>query len=81
MLRSCPRPSNACRARPPSTPAAVLLALLRRGPQTLTELAHAGLGRLAVLVAVGELVDTGRYRIRLGPLLVEIEADEEVPAA
>jgi hypothetical protein len=51
----------------------LLLNLLVRGPKTWTELEQAGLDRDAALLAVGALVAAGDYRIRLGPIIVEIE--------
>jgi hypothetical protein len=67
---ACP----ACRSR-----AALLLRLLRLGPRTWRELEAAGLGRAAVLLAVGAVVAGGEFRIRVGPLLLELE-DGEGPA-
>jgi hypothetical protein len=52
--------------------AGILAGLLERGPRTWGELAAAGLDRGEVLLAIGELVATGGYRLRVGPLLVEI---------
>ena len=62
----------------------ILLSLLQRGPRTWTDLLDAGLDRGAVLAGVGELALSGHYRVRVGPLLVEVEAGpdgEEVPAS
>jgi hypothetical protein len=56
-----------------SVRAEILLALLRPAPRTWTELAEAGLCRAAALTAVGELVGSGRYRVLVGPLGVELE--------
>jgi hypothetical protein len=60
-----------------TTPAEILLILLLRRARTWHELA-AGLDRVAVLAAAGELAQT--RRVRLGPLLVELEPEGEVIA-
>jgi hypothetical protein len=53
--------------------AQVLLATLRLGPKSWAELYAGGLDRRAVLSAISDLVDLGQHRIRVGPLLVELE--------
>lgn len=63
--------------------AACLLALLARRPRTWSEPRAAGLSAAAVLAAVDELLGTGAVRVRLGPVLVELECgpeDEEGPS-
>jgi len=54
-----------------------LVHLLGRGPRTWTELADAGLSRAAALRAVGDVVARGDVRIRVGPILLEIEPSGE----
>ena len=52
-----------------------LLRLLEYGPRTWKQLADAGLDRRAVLLAIGDIVDIGDVRIRVGPLLLELERE------
>jgi hypothetical protein len=47
------------------------------GPATWLDLRAAGLSRERVLLAVGDLVGDGHHRVRLGPLLLELETDDE----
>jgi hypothetical protein len=50
----------------------------RRGPQTWTELRRAGYDRDTALHAAELAVETGKYRIRIGPILIEGEEGPDV---
>jgi hypothetical protein len=53
--------------------AAKLFDLIQDGPKTWRELERAGLPEAAVLKAARDLVRQGEHRVRLGPLLLELE--------
>jgi hypothetical protein len=55
------------------TDADLLRQLLAYGPQTWHDLHAASLSRERVLFAVGDLIAGGDFRVRVGPLLVEVE--------
>jgi hypothetical protein len=52
--------------------AALLLALLERGPRTWEELARAGLNQNRVLIAVGDLAEGFGYSILIVPVQVAL---------
>jgi hypothetical protein len=57
----------------PSSDADLLRQQFAFGPATWLDLRAAGLSRERVLSAAGDLIAGGNFRVRVGPLLVEVE--------